>query len=65
MPHLGGPDLYKKLNTLQPELKVLFMSGYARTSEGFDASLPSRFPFIEKPFTTQTLTSKIRDVLDG
>jgi len=46
-------------------VKILFMSGYSDEalvhSHGFDG----KFQFLQKPFSSVTLTSKVREVLDG
>jgi signal transduction histidine kinase/CheY-like chemotaxis protein len=52
MPEMNGPELYRQLQGLRPDLHVLFMSGYAS-----DASNPAIF--LPKPFTIQNLMSKL------
>jgi signal transduction histidine kinase/CheY-like chemotaxis protein len=61
MPRMGGPELARRLATARPELRVLFMSGYAdlpRTS----GDMP--LPLIEKPFQRDTLVRRVRERLD-
>ncbi len=65
MPGLNGRELALRVRELRPALRVLFMSGYtadviARTSVS-DAGVA----FISKPFKEETLTRKIREVLDA
>jgi DNA-binding NtrC family response regulator len=63
MPRMNGPELAEKVRTLQPDIKVVFMSGYpgGRTSEHgrFD---PSAF-FLQKPFQEDALGQTLRHAL--
>lgn len=61
----SGPELADRLRTVWPDLKVLFMSGYAGDlllQRQFDAR---REPFLQKPFNAETLLRSVRTVLDG
>jgi CheY-like chemotaxis protein len=65
MPGLGGRALAKELQSLRPQVRVLYMSGYTE-----DAIMRHRFiereaAFIGKPFTPERLTSKVRELLDA
>ncbi|MFQ5701922.1 MAG: ATP-binding protein [Acidobacteriota bacterium] len=64
MPHLNGRDLYDRVLPLRPEMKVLFMSGYTDASVVYQGGLHTGAPFIQKPFTPESLSRKIRQVLD-
>ena len=63
-PGSAGPQLVTELKAMAPDLKVLFMSGYA------DDTVIRRHPrrrrrrFIHKPYSFAQLTKKIREVLD-
>jgi two-component system cell cycle sensor histidine kinase/response regulator CckA len=60
MPHTGGPEIARRLQSLYPDLKVLFMSGYAANI------LPETGAgYLPKPFSPQALAAKVREVLDG
>jgi CheY-like chemotaxis protein len=64
MPKLGGLEVAAELRKLRPDLKVLYMSGYAEGALepgalGTDTSL------LEKPFSFAALTDKVRGLLDG
>jgi two-component system, cell cycle sensor histidine kinase and response regulator CckA len=66
MPDMGGVQLVERLLELWPELKVVFMSGYAHgdkklesEAQGVDRS------FLQKPFSTDSLTLTVREVLDA
>ena len=65
MPVMGGRELAAHLGQGHPQTKIVFMSGYSGepTEDGVDQQLLS--DLIEKPFTAEALTRKIRDVLDG
>ncbi len=62
MPHIGGQELARRLATLRPEAKVLYMSGY--TGGAIGRLLDSESAFLQKPFTSETLARKVREVLD-
>jgi len=65
MPKMSGSELAQQLLAQRPELKVLFVSGYAENTvvqHGL-AELGSRF--LQKPFTLKALAAKIREVLDA
>jgi signal transduction histidine kinase len=61
LPQMSGRELSEKLTSLDPGLKVLFMSGYTETGAEM---LGPNTAFIQKPFTPQALGRKVRDVLD-
>ena len=63
MPHMNGRELAEQVIRLRPEMKVLLMSGYAEeiTRAG---SLHPGLHFMEKPFTSNSLALKVREVLD-
>jgi two-component system, cell cycle sensor histidine kinase and response regulator CckA len=60
MPGLRGPDLHQQIVELQPEIRVLFMSGYA---EGLpEMKLPDGALFLQKPFRFSTLLETLRQL---
>ena len=63
MPGMTGRELAEEAVRLRSEMKVLLMSGYAdeASKSGF---LHPGLHFIEKPFTSNALALKIREVLD-
>jgi two-component system, cell cycle sensor histidine kinase and response regulator CckA len=65
MPEMSGRELEKRLRQLRPDLKVLFMSGYMDDSLIEANSIDSNIPFLQKPFTTQALVRKVREVLQA
>jgi two-component system, cell cycle sensor histidine kinase and response regulator CckA len=64
MPDLSGPELVDRLVALHPEMKVLYMSGYADNAIVRHGVLPPDAAFVQKPFTPEALNSKVREVLD-
>ncbi len=66
MPKMGGPELAERLRKIWPDLKVLYMSGYAPDVLMAHANVDSEdVAFIAKPFTLEKITHKIRDILDS
>jgi len=65
MPSMGGPALVQSLSPTRPDLKVIYMSGYADDALGDRRILDGGTPFLQKPFTLDTLVRKVREVLDA
>ena len=65
MPKLNGMDLFKEINKLEPNIKVLFMSGYSELFDGSNQQDELRhIKYISKPFKITTLLKEMREVLD-
>ena len=64
MPEMNGKDLAKVLLAISPDLKILFTSGYTANVIARHGVLDEGVQFIQKPFTIQDLTAKIRRVFD-
>jgi PAS domain S-box-containing protein len=64
LPGLNGKELFMYARSLQPDLKVLYMSGYADEIMGEGGVLDADVAFIQKPFTIDNLAEKVRIVLD-
>jgi len=64
MPGMNGRELYTRLAARQPDLKVLYMSGYTDNVILHHGVLEEGIDFIQKPFSVQGLTEKIRLILD-
>ncbi len=64
MPEMGGRELAEKLNTVFPDMKVLFTSGYTDNHIVKNGELKRGLNFIQKPFTIHQLSGKIREVLE-
>ena len=65
MPGMSGPDLARSVQIAQPDIKVLFMSGYTDDAMGDHGVLDAGTRFIQKPFTADALFRKIREAIDG
>ncbi len=64
MPDMNGRELAEKLQTLRPETRCLFMSGYTADVVARHGVLDEGVDFIEKPFSFTGLAEKVRNVLD-
>jgi len=64
MPGIGGRELTDHLISLHPEMKVLYMSGYTENAIVHHGILIEGINYIQKPFTVDGLTKKVREVLD-
>ena len=63
MPDANGPDLAAELFDAQPQMKILWMSGYAEIDLIQDDVLRGDVAFIRKPFSGNELAEKIRSLL--
>ena len=64
MPGSSGRELAKRLTGRYPNLRVLYMSGYTYNVIAQDGTLEEGISFLQKPFTPQVLSEKVREVLD-
>lgn len=64
MPHLNGYDLAERIRYENPELKVLFISGYTDDTVVRSGVSQENMDFLQKPFSSTTLLNKIREILD-
>ena len=64
MPHMSGPELAQRLKDARPGLRVLFMSGYTDDAALRHGVLRSEVSFLQKPFTPESLSRKVRETLD-
>ena len=65
MPEMSGRDLWQRLAQDHPKLKVLFMSGYTANIIAHHGMIDTNIHFLQKPFTKDDLTNKIREVLSS
>lgn len=65
MPEMDGPALMKELRKRNPDIKIIFVSGYAE--DAFEKSLPDRtqFRFLPKPFTLKQLVTAVKESMAG
>jgi CheY-like chemotaxis protein len=63
MPEMNGRDLAKRLLSLYPNIKHLFMSGYTADVIAHHGVVEDDVHFLQKPFSTNVLATRIREVL--
>jgi two-component system cell cycle sensor histidine kinase/response regulator CckA len=63
MPGISGQELSRRLCIADPKLKVLYLSGYTEDSIIREGALEAGTAFLQKPFTLQSLSRKVREVL--
>lgn len=64
MPHMLGKEVAENIVQRCPDIKVLYMSGYAQPILTSRGTLEDGVQLIEKPFTAEELNERLRDVLD-
>jgi two-component system, cell cycle sensor histidine kinase and response regulator CckA len=64
MPEMGGREFGQRVALLEPDLPILFMSGYTGDDVVQRGLLDPGAPFQQKPFTPGTLAAKVRAMLD-
>jgi two-component system, cell cycle sensor histidine kinase and response regulator CckA len=62
---MDGPTLMKELKKRKPDIKIIFVSGYAE--DAFDKTLPDhkQFNFLAKPFTLKQLVTVVKETMTG
>jgi signal transduction histidine kinase len=65
MPQMSGPEVAEKLMVVRPDIKVLYMSGYPDHPVFSQGGVKRATAFLQKPFTPNVFTQKVREVLDG
>jgi two-component system cell cycle sensor histidine kinase/response regulator CckA len=67
MPEMDGPTLARELRTRNPDLKIIFVSGYAE--DAFKKNLPDDekglYGFLPKPFTLKQLVAEVKQALSA
>lgn len=65
MPEMDGPTLLKELRAIAPDIKFVFVSGYAE--DAFARNLPpeSKFGFLPKPFSLKQLATTVKEMLES
>jgi CheY-like chemotaxis protein len=64
MPDMGGVDLFNRLKKRSKDVKTLISSGYSVAGQATQLLNRGSNGFIQKPFTLQQLSQKIREILD-
>ena len=65
MPKMGGRELMEKIRIKHPDLKILFISGYAHDDIFQDIMSGRMINFLQKPYTINDLIAKVREILDS
>jgi signal transduction histidine kinase/ActR/RegA family two-component response regulator len=65
MPSMGGPELVERLRLRDPELPVVFISGYTFDRLDIGALDPCRDHFLSKPFSNDLLREAVEQMLSG
>jgi two-component system cell cycle sensor histidine kinase/response regulator CckA len=63
MPEMDGPSMGRQLQEINPDIKIIFMSGYPddALNNSLDPNVP--FAFLQKPFTLAQLAAKVKEEL--
>ncbi len=65
MPNINGRELAQQILVMNPQIKVLYMSGYTADVIAKRGILEQGVDFIQKPFSINELAQKVREVLDN
>jgi CheY-like chemotaxis protein len=63
MPQMNGSELAPRLVASRPDLRVLFMSGFAQPALGASGTLAPGVVLLDKPFTEPALLASVREAL--
>ncbi len=64
MPEMNGRDLAERVHSLFPEIQCLYMSGYTADVIAHRGVLEEGVHFVQKPFSLEDLSAKVREALD-
>ena len=65
LPGLNGRELADRARRVRPDLKVLFITGYAENAIFGNGGLDAGMQMITKPFSVEVLASRIREIIAG
>ena len=65
MPGMSGPQLVEEIGTAQPQLKVLYISGYTSSTIVHHGVLDAGVAFLQKPIIPDALLTRVRGLLDS
>jgi PAS domain S-box-containing protein len=64
MPDMGGGETYDRMKEINPDIKVLLLSGYSIDGEATEILKRGCDGFIQKPFDMKELSQRVREILD-
>jgi FixJ family two-component response regulator len=62
---MSGPEMARRLASVRPGARVLFISGHTPDGAGRDAVLDEGVVYVKKPFTPAALAHAVRRALDA
>ncbi|MBU4486149.1 MAG: response regulator, partial [Candidatus Delongbacteria bacterium] len=65
LPGMDGSKIFTELKKINPKVKVLISSGYSMSKKVEELLINGAKGFIEKPFSMEELSVKVRDIIDG
>ncbi len=63
MPEMDGPTLLTELRKTNPDMKIIFISGYAEEAFNKNLNEDEKFAFLPKPFSLKQLAAAVKDTL--
>jgi len=64
MPDMGGVELADRVAAAHPNVRIVYMSGYSEGDKLHPGVRSSPYPFLQKPFSPESLAIRIREALD-
>ena len=64
MPGLGGLEVFRRLKEIDPQVKVLVISGYSEEERAGELLKEGALDFIQKPFKIGQLSQKLQEILE-
>ncbi len=64
MPGMSGGDTFDRLKVVNPDVRVILSTGYSLTGQAREIMARGCRGFIQKPFRIETLSQKVREVLE-
>jgi two-component system, cell cycle sensor histidine kinase and response regulator CckA len=65
MPKISGTELVSQIQAMKPGVKALYLSGFTDGAVVHHGLLDSKMAFLQKPFTVENLTRKVREVIES
>ncbi|HXJ03322.1 MAG TPA: response regulator, partial [Micropepsaceae bacterium] len=65
MPNMDGPTLVRAARRVRPDMRIIFMSGYAEDAFRRNEEKAEDLHFLPKPFSLKQLVAKVKEVLSG